>query len=165
MGTTPERFKHMATNRPVTVIWEETRDLGNAKVTLRLEMPNVPVEGSGLEADLLMAKANSAFKHYIDNYAPHSSGNPPRTPDTIILPATKLSVKMDGLKRLLRVHAGQFQKHGVPLYDEVLKEMGRDTNNIPLVGFDLTGWNAHIQMNGEKPVKVVKLVKANVPTG
>lgn len=127
-------------------------------------MPNVPVEGSGLEADLLMAKAQTAFKHYINQYASSNTPNPARTPDTIILPATKLSVKMDGLKRLLRVHAGQFQKHGVPLYDEVLKEMGRDTNNIPLVGFDLTGWEAHIQMNGERPVKVLKLVKSNVPT-
>lgn len=86
--------------------------------------------------------------------APASNNEPAANIEAI--ECDRLSVKVDDGKIMIRAHGGRFSKYGVPVYEEVLEELGYTAESIPLTGLPIKGKTMIVRMNGTKPVKVVK---------
>jgi hypothetical protein len=75
--------------------------------------------------------------------------------------ADKLITNVSEGKTAFKVKGGKYSKFGVTIYPEVLAEAGFDVDLLdPTKVIDLKGYTAHVIMDGDKAVKVSKLVKA-----
>lgn len=77
------------------------------------------------------------------------------------LPASQITVTMEKGKVRYRVLCGQWTEHGVPFYEEHMKQCGINPKNIPIEGYTFKQETfAIVQMEGDTPKRVVRLEKS-----
>lgn len=143
------------------------RQYGREKVTFTLGAHFDINSGAGRTAnyDRLVDAINIEHMRYARDRAQNgtSDQNPASDssahPGEIRVQADRLVVEVKDGKRMYKVKAGQFTRFGVPFYNEHIKASGVNPEEIPDSGYDLKNYDAVIQMNGEKPVRVVRLIK------
>ncbi len=154
------------------------RNVGNEEIIVDFDGGEIPLSSAMLNFDLLAAKAQECFNHYITHYAAKSRTTGEQSAavgqgdgaarrggeveyDYKLVPVDRLTVKVEGGKYLPRVACGEWQKHGLIIYPEVLKPHKFTPQAIPLEGgLDLSGWTAKVGMksDGVTPTKVLELI-------
>lgn len=156
--------QHMAETEYLSVSIE--RNFGAEKVTFSIGAQFEITSGGARSAsyDKLTDIVMQEFYRYARDRAPKyqgdgAGGQPRSSGNTITIPAESLVVDMKDGKKYYKVKAGQWQEHGVNYWPEDIKRGGVDPASIPLSGYPLTDYDVEILMDGDKPKKVIRLIR------
>jgi hypothetical protein len=144
-----------------------TRTLGADTVTYKLGCQFDINSGAGRTAcyDRLVDAINIELDRYARDRAggvksaSSGAGTSNGNRNVITIPAIRLNVDVKQGKKYFKVTAGEWQEFGVNFWPEDIKRAGVDPDSIPLEGWDLSKFDAEILMNGEKPKKVIRLIR------
>ena len=140
-----------------------TRNYGTAgTVTFELSHGKAIAHDMGLvESNLMFDQMENIIESFEINRLPHLRPAPQANGNTITVLAEKIAVNMKDGKRMYNVICGEWREHGVPFYEEHMKDCGINPKNVPDEGHIFKeGTKAILEMRGDKPRRVLKLVKA-----
>jgi hypothetical protein len=113
-----------------------------------------------VESNLMLDQMENIIESFEVNRLPHLRPAPQSSGNTITLKAEKIVVSMKDGKRMYNVIAGEWREFGVPFYPEHMMDCGINPKNVPDEGYVFKeGTKAIIEMKGDKPRRVIKLVK------
>ena len=134
------------------------------------------------DAKALLARLNTALAWLPEHgftptgYKPTNGNQPPPAPSqpagapppavtqaagSATFAAGSLVATVNEGKTYWKVRGGRWAKHGVTIWPEALATVGFDAAVLdPMQVYDLNGYTAHVEMEGDKPRKVTKLEKA-----
>lgn len=148
----------------------------SAKLSRKVGLETIEL---GIERTVSVANAEERSKHfyalevllrhemgvYLSEFAPDIApqGSEEMQPmgTTKIVPASRIIAESKGGKWYFKIAGGEFDKFGVRVWDEVMKEipflqedwfMGQGEAKFP------SGWKMEVEMKGGKPVKVIRLI-------
>lgn len=136
---------------------EITRDFGGVSVTYRHKVGTAILDKNtrdiiyrGLE-ELLMNRFKEFSRDHLNDLPA-----PAAPQSTKFFEGGRLTVELkDGQKRY-KYKVGSFEKFGVPVYHEALKQSGFTEADVDIMtGFDLTGWRAKVEFEGDKPKRAL----------
>lgn len=108
------------------------RNYGITDVEFEAVSRDVPVDGSLITNDLLVASMLRWFNHFEENTLKEVKGAKlKQNIEERTVNATQLTVGMKDGKRLYTVLCGDWMKHGVPFYEEHMKAAGINPKEIP----------------------------------
>lgn len=174
-----ERFKVWFLNRPTEeresvkmskVIVQITKHYGAVSVTYGLEKECEINKGSDFFENRakLQALVEHEFKEYEANGLPKQRPAAPPPPllgessATVEIALDKISIKIDNGKRMFSAHGGRWSKFGVPIYPEAMKAFGFEVETFPIEGMTFEGATMKVEMQGDKPKRVVSVDIPNV---
>lgn len=140
-----------------------TRDYGTAgKLEIELLHRKVIAHTDGLvEFNLILDQMEMLIEHFEINRLPALRPAARSDANSMIVPAERIKVSMKDGKRLYNVVCGEWREFGVPFYDEHIIACGINPAKIPDTGHIFhKGTKAVVEMKGDKPKRVINLVKA-----
>lgn len=147
-----------------------SRDFGLERVTVSVNvMPDDDSAGALFAAtEEGFNYISNTFKHYAANHLPAGQQVQPAASRAvgesyIEFPAQFIALEVKDGKAYYKIKGGNYTKHGVRVWEEVLVNAGIDVASMPLTGMKLEGLNAVAMIyNGDtKNPKKVTALKSN----
>lgn len=142
-----------------------TRNFGVETVSLSIEreVEIADRESRIIHFDVLYKVLNDQMAHYSSEFLPTvpkgASSQTDRNLEGVVVPVacTKIISETKDNKRYFKALGGQYTKHGVRVWDEVLEACDLLQQARNQLSIDLVGWTMDVLMVDGKPKRVVKL--------
>lgn len=152
------------------VIVQITKHYGAVSVTFGLEKDCEISKGSDFfdNRAKLQALVEHEFREYEANSLPKQRPGQPapllsgESSATVEIALDKISIKIENGKRMFSAHGGRWSKFGVPIYPEAMKAFGFEVETFPIEGMAFEGATMKVEMQGDKPKRVVSVDIPNV---